>query len=302
MLRCNEFMAKPTTRQVSRGFARGRFLPGMLLFGLLVATLPLRAAVLHVDAKADPGGDGANWSSACADLRVALDRATSGDELHVAAGVYRPGRSGEREASFELKDGVSVFGGYAGLTDPDAPRNPSVYVTWLSGDLGANDLTGGTAHREDNSHHVLQARNVKGVRLDGLHIRGGQAELYPDHKSGAALLAENAELELSNCVFVDNFAFNQGGAVYLVNCDAVLNDCRFEENRTEGFGGALASEDSGCRLQACQFFGNRAVGGGGNAVDAWKSSLSFIDCEMDGADDQTVQLLSCQDIQLSTTR
>src|SRR5215217_3268393 len=81
--------------------------------------------------------DGAAWSSAYRDLRLALNASVAGDEIRVADGTYKPSTGTSRSFSFNLKSGVSVLGGYAGYGagDPNA-RDVAAYATVLSGDIG----------------------------------------------------------------------------------------------------------------------------------------------------------------------
>lgn len=76
--------------------------------------------VIYVDDSAPPGGNGASWESAYADLQDALAIAASGDAIRIGQGTYWPDRGGgqsegDRDASFVLVDGASMLGGFAGL-------------------------------------------------------------------------------------------------------------------------------------------------------------------------------------------
>src|SRR6188768_4163455 len=59
--------------------------------------------------------NGTSWASAFVDLQHALAAAASGDEIHVADGTYKPTSTTDRTISFQLKNGVSLIGGYAGF-------------------------------------------------------------------------------------------------------------------------------------------------------------------------------------------
>ena len=96
--------------------------------------------VIYVD-QAAPGPlqDGSTWEQAFTDLQVALTAAQTGNQIWVAEGVYTPGPSGNRLSTFLLKNGVAVYGGFAGgessLEDRDREENPTI----LSGDIDNND-------------------------------------------------------------------------------------------------------------------------------------------------------------------
>ena len=101
-------------------------IPSILLslLALLAPTAPLRAAgVIYVV----PGGAGAqtgvDWANA-SDLQTALQSAISGDQLWVKAGIYKPTAGSDRSATFQLKSGVAVYGGYAGTEDSLSQRDP----------------------------------------------------------------------------------------------------------------------------------------------------------------------------------
>lgn len=58
---------------------------------LLFAAAPLQAKVYHVTTKGT--GDGSSWEKAMGSLDDALAKATSGDEIWIAAGTYKPHNS-----------------------------------------------------------------------------------------------------------------------------------------------------------------------------------------------------------------
>src|SRR5690606_23582747 len=79
----------------------------------------------HVNAANASPGDGLTWTAAFNSLQAALNVAVSGDEIRVAQGTYKPsemfapgvaspGTAGpdNRYNTFQLKSGVSVYGGY----------------------------------------------------------------------------------------------------------------------------------------------------------------------------------------------
>ena len=89
---------------------------------LLLAVPPaLAQTVRYVDADATgPVHDGSTWCNAYTTLGEALDVAGGGDAILVADGIYTPDSTGlddPREATFQLINGVTVRGGYAGQLD-----------------------------------------------------------------------------------------------------------------------------------------------------------------------------------------
>ncbi|MHC4087993.1 MAG: hypothetical protein ACYSU5_22725 [Planctomycetota bacterium] len=49
--------------------------------------------------------------------------------------------AGDRTATFQLINGVAIYGGYAGFGEPNADaRDIELYETILSGDLAGNDM------------------------------------------------------------------------------------------------------------------------------------------------------------------
>ena len=85
---------------------------GVCLLGAMVAN---GQTIWHVDDDAVPGGDGLSWATAFADLQDGLAVALADDEIWVAAGTYTPTvPDGDRTISFDLKNGVGLFGGFAG--------------------------------------------------------------------------------------------------------------------------------------------------------------------------------------------
>src|SRR5262245_36119410 len=141
--------------------------------------------VLRVRSSALPGGDGSSWSNAISDLHFALSAATSGDEIWVARGVYKPTTSNARTVSFALKGGVGIYGGFAGTETQRNQRNsdPGSNGTILSGDIDGDDLNAdGNFIAENalqiqgaNSFHIVTVSSVSNVVLDGFTVTGGQA-------------------------------------------------------------------------------------------------------------------------------
>jgi len=142
---------------------------------------------IYVDDDAPQGGDGTSWATAYAHLQDALSEATSGREIRVAQGTYRPdesdavpGGTGNRSTSFQLITGVTINGGYRGCPGGDCTGDPSernvdTYETVLSGDLAENDGPD-FANNDENSYSIVTGIGVgASAVLDGITIIGGNA-------------------------------------------------------------------------------------------------------------------------------
>lgn len=222
-----------------------QFLRKALSFGaIILIAKPANAVQWYVTTTGTGGGTG-SWANACS-LQYALTTANSGDDIWVAKGVYVPSiqsciqcpSTDSRHATFVLKSGVRVYGGFRGPdnSDPNFPyagesslaeRNEDLWVTTLSGDLGNNDHL---SIFTDNAYHVVTALNVEEVtKLSGFTITAGRAtDLDPNdvyERSGGGLLvvgtvvdevARQSSLHVTRCRFNDNYAnFSGAGAAVI---------------------------------------------------------------------------------------
>ena len=85
-----------------------------LVVFLCLATTPAVAEVLYVSQSAAGNNTGASWRDAFHELQDALALAKPGDEIWVAVGVYSPTSGNDRFATFQLANGVAIYGGFTG--------------------------------------------------------------------------------------------------------------------------------------------------------------------------------------------
>ncbi|MEE8154363.1 MAG: right-handed parallel beta-helix repeat-containing protein, partial [Phycisphaerales bacterium] len=249
------------------------------------------APVLRVDVGARPDGDGLEWASAFNDLQAALQTATTCggavSEIWVAAGSYIPAEPlGDRTISFDLRDGVAVYGGFPPGGGKFDERDPIEYETILSGDLNADDNAGGD--NSENSYHVLSAIGIlDGVTtiLDGFIITAGNAGGVDDPQDDDAggLLLDGSSLTVVNCVFAGNTAF-AGGAMSLLNSSFLqLINCKLIANTAANGGGLAQSTASFVEMVNCLVVDNQAADHSG-AINSAESTLHLINCTVSNND------------------
>ncbi|WP_025007250.1 hypothetical protein [Marinilabilia salmonicolor] len=112
-----------------------------LVFSLILAISfsELKADILYVK----PGAVSTAWqnqTNVYSDLQTALAAAVAGDEVWVAAGIYKPTTDGDRTIGFDLKDGVHYYGGFAGNETELSQRDWRLNETILSGDIGVEGI------------------------------------------------------------------------------------------------------------------------------------------------------------------
>lgn len=231
---------------------------------LLAATSPSHAAVRFVNgALATGAGDGTSWANAYrgpSALAQAMTASVLGDEIWVAAGTYRAGTAGVRTATHTLKNGVGVYGGFAGTETIRDQRNLAKFSSVVTGDQLLNDS--GALNLTDNSYHVIVASGAGSTSVfDGFVIRGGNANganASDQDKGGGMLIVGSGSPVVRNCTFISNRCTFGGGAVYIFNAGGSFADCRFESNLGGSFGGAFDMNAVVGNFDRCIFVGNSA--------------------------------------------
>ncbi|MEM9237628.1 MAG: right-handed parallel beta-helix repeat-containing protein [Verrucomicrobiota bacterium] len=258
-------------------------------------TVSRQYGTIFVDADDALPGDGLSWASSFPYLQDALAVAVEGDEIWIAEGVYYPDEGGgnssnDREATFIIPDGISLYGGLVGNEVSLAGRDPVAYPTILSGDIDDNDTkVGGVTQSADdingsNTYHIITMiagflDPSSGIPdLDGLIITGGASDGPEDLSIGGGVYVfsndSSMDFEFHDCIFQGNLADDDGGGVYL-NGKALFDGCHFIGNQS-GDDGAGLYRDSGDLLVMidCVFQSNLA-GTAGVTVPAPGSSEIF---------------------------
>lgn len=193
-------------------------------------------SIYYVNDNAGGANSGASWADAFTSLQSALSAANSGDQIWVAEGTYTPSSSGDRSASFTLKSGVAIYGGFAGtetqLSERSWTSNPSI----LSGDLNGDDEANFTQNG-DNSYRVVTG--VTGGTLDGFTITAGNAT--EGFWKGGGIYNDQADPILSNLIISGNFAADGGAGIYNNAASPTITNVTISANSAQ-YGGAIYFE------------------------------------------------------------
>ncbi|MBI3919811.1 MAG: choice-of-anchor D domain-containing protein, partial [Armatimonadetes bacterium] len=234
----------------------------LLVGAVFLSVTHAHAGDIYVDAAASGANNGTSWANAYTDLQVALTAAVSGDTINVAKGTYKPTTGSNRSATFQLKSGVTLLGGYP---TGGGTRDPAANVTTLSGDIGG-------AGSSDNSYHVVTGSGTNNTAvLDGFTITGGNANGGLTDIFGGGMYNDQGSPALTNVTFSGNSASNAangGGGGGLCNTNSsspTLMNVTFSGNSVPiHHGGGMANYwSSSPTLTNVTFSGNSARANGG---------------------------------------
>ncbi len=210
-----------------------------------VAVIPEQ--IIFVRSDAPDGGDGAWWDTAFNRVQDAIDAAGPSCRLWIAGGVYTRASS-EEIVLAELTPGVTLLGGFAGSEYREEDRDPSSHETVLDG--------------ENAARHVI--RGAPGVLIDGLTVRGGNADGPEGHRDGGGIINIDCGPVITNCRFVMNRAADSGGAIHNDNASPVISHTTFIGNVALKDGGAIHNRaGSHPVITQCVFSDNDAGYDGG---------------------------------------
>ena len=201
----------------------------------VLAQMTVSANVIYVNvANSNPTQDGTSWGTAFADLQGAIEAATSGDSIWVAAATYFPTAGAGRERTFNFNKNVKIYGGFIGTEVALEQRDFENNTTTLSGNLGVlHDWT-------DNAFHVITWQNGNAL-LDGFSIVDGNSDGAPFPATGAAIVAIGPTITVLNSIFSNHRGTEyNSGAIYVGGGSGVIHtidNCSFINNYSACFYG-----------------------------------------------------------------
>lgn len=246
--------------------------------------------IRYVKPTATGTGDGSSWDNASGDLQKMIDDLADNNvsqqagEVWVAAGTYKPQSqliSGTAySASFRMRDGISVYGGFAGneMSKQERAKGTMPWdftnVTVLEAAYYESKLawTNSKWTVGSDSRHVVWFAPMSGesdftriTTLDGVTVQGGYAQGntgLDDFKTdrGAGVYMDGANAYLSNCIVRENYATGNGGGVYLKN--GRVQTSLIYNNNADADGGAVYVENRGL-VHRSMLTNNSALNGAG---------------------------------------
>jgi hypothetical protein len=263
---------------VAYSLAAIAFLTVLALVGMMSVENALAEtmdSIIYVDVDATGNNDGTSWDDAFTDLQPAMEASAEGDQVWVAAGTYLPTAehcgAGERYKSFQLKNGVAVYGGFdPSVGDIDwEDRDWEGNATVLSGEIGT------PGDNSDNSYHVFchpAGLNLdSSAVLDGIMVQDGNANSDISPLGGGGMYNESSSPSLTNVTFNDNSAISGGGMRNASNSSPILSNVTFSSNISTGSAGGMSNSYSAPTLINVTFTGNTAAKEGGGMYNSFCS-------------------------------
>lgn len=217
----------------------------LAVLAVLILLLSTAASAAVVYVKWDSPGptfDGTSWDTAFHTVQAGLDAAAPDDEVWVARGTY--------VECITLKDGVQLYGGYAGTGEM---RDIGVYITVLDGNGVASVVT-----------------SLPGVTItagiDGFTIQHGTGTLVDDvDPYGGGILCRASSPQISNNRLISNSAYYGAGIYCESGSPAILNNHILSNSTSDnsGWGGGIHCRGSSPTVRGNKIEVNQAGFGGG---------------------------------------
>lgn len=248
----------------------------------------ITATTYHV---APNGSDHTNCGSTqnpCASIQYAVEKATTGDTIKVAAGTYTYTSASDRCQSWYGTTGVvcvdrkqlSILGGYT-ASNWHTP-NPTANRTIIDGQHNHRGVFVLQTIAAPTSLH-MEGFTIRNGRARGIPARGGKDAIYA---FGGGMFVDRANLTLRHMLFEHNLALGEttttgyggagsgGGLAIHTSANSLIEHTTFHNNKAQGgvggdrggfgIGGGLYTFNSTVTGQHLVFTNNQAIGGNTN--------------------------------------
>lgn len=184
-------------------------------------------SILYVDINATGLNNGSSWENAFTSLNAVINLCSHCQEVKeiwLKEGIYRSSIFNDRNNNFHFTSPIKLLGGFPSAGNPTyAQRNPTLYETILSGNIG-------NTGNSDNRYHVIRNDAVEDtLLLDGIIIQDGNANGTGAEALGGGIL-NAGYMKLINSKITLNHAQQGSGLYNLVGSSAVLSNTIFINN------------------------------------------------------------------------
>jgi hypothetical protein len=130
------------------------------------------AAVIRVCVDGNDSNSGINWAEAKETIQAAINAASQGDEIWVAAGTYHEHIKNKTKgpSGSEVAVDTALYGGFAGTETERGQRNWNLNITTIDGDGGPIPTP-----PESGTVITIDSGATQETRIDGFVITGGHA-------------------------------------------------------------------------------------------------------------------------------
>ncbi len=257
---------------------------------LFLALTSIKAqTIIYVSSSATGTNNGTSWTNAYPKLYNALLVAPFNSQIWVKQGTYYPTSLNpqleyNRGTTLQMKNGVSIYGGFAGtetiLTQRDWKKN----ITILSGDIGIPN------NKFDNASRIISNVNLDNTAiLDGFTITGAYSiNNYPIYPDGGGMYNDQSSPTLRNLIFSANEVFGYGGGMAngkvigtAATCNPVMTNVIFENNKATN-GGGIYNSNSNPTIKNAIFVNNFALQNGGAISNYNCGSIVYVNATIHG--------------------
>lgn len=207
----------------------------------MLISYTLSSQIIYVDQNAAGSNNGTDWANAYTDLQTAIANIGTNTTINVAQGTYYPTATSDRTIYFNIPRDKELFGGFP---TGGGTRNPELYPTILSGDIGT------IGDNTDNSYHVVYFYDTSTLNeFDGFIIEKGYADGTGTYEYiGGGIFINTTDsgsygVYIRNCTVRNNYA-RYGGGISAGKQFKIYN-CKIYSNHADEYGGGLTISTSG---------------------------------------------------------
>jgi len=256
---------------------------------------PVGSSIIYVDPNATGTGIGDSWANAATSIQSALAIVSSGGQVWVKSGTYKPTNGSDRLISFVITQNVEIYGGFNGtesnLSDRDLINNAPTIIT---GDLSDNDnnlVQDSNPTYNDNSTTLFRI-NGSNVTIDGFTLQSTYASGTGVNGTGGAIFIDNIipeDITISNCIIERHVARGAGAGIFYQPITSNAPEVSLEVSNTiirnnasrYGTGIYYFSDHPNAKLLVINslFYDNKSIqtaqGAGAFGSSIWGRSLGF---------------------------